>query len=225
MCLINEKELRFFKSFVSIPVVNTTLHLGTNIYFNVKKWNPYLETTLSATEHLAAYMASTPTIVGLVNKMEKPVVFIDSLAADGLQMLETKYPSIRMTPEDLAGEAHKQMIVLKGVGAKKLEALMHSICRQRKQQMECILNLLEASIGPKISIYVEVIERSVDDYLPPIESETIDESDQIKQRVFARLAYIPQRVQNRIVHRYNQFVLRITWTESESESGSENQIN
>ena len=223
MCLINQKELRFFKSFVSIPVVNTTLHLGTNFYFNVKKWNPYLETTLSLTEKMAAYMASTPSMLSLVNKMEKPVIFIDSLAADGLQMLETKYPSIRMTPEDLKGEAHKQMIVLKGVGAKKLEGLIGSICRQRRQQMECILNLLEATLGPKISIYVEVIERSVNDYLPPVECESIDETDLTKQRVFARLAYIPKKVQDRIAQRYNQFVFRVTWTESDSES--ENQIN
>jgi len=223
MCVINSVELRFFKSLVSIPVVNTTLHLGTNLYCNIKHWNPYLETTLSATEQMAIYVASTSTMKSVVNNMEKPVIFIDGLAADGLQMLESKYPSIRMTPQDLKEEAHKQMIVLRGIGATKFRLMMKSICRQNRQRLAYIYDLLEASVSPKIAIYVDIIEKSVEDYLP-LENEStdmmvMDVAD--RQRVFARLAFIPNKVQQRLVKRYNQLILRITWTESSPQSPAE----
>jgi len=180
--------------------------------------NPYIEATLETTEKIVVYIANTPTMKSVALRMETPVLFIDGLAADGLQMLESKYPSISMTPEDLKGEASKQMVALKDVSAKKLDEVMQAICRQRKLGMEKALHYLESLLSPKISIYVDIIEKTMDDYLPPVDAPNEDSEERNKQRVFARLAYIPHSVQQSLVHRYNQFVFRITWTESQEKN-------
>jgi len=224
MCFKKSEEFRFLKSFSSIPLINSALHLGSNVYFNVKTWNPYLETTLSGAEQMVVYIANTPTVTRVAHRIELPVLFVDKLAADGLQMLEDKYPAIRMTPENVKEEAHKQMVVMRGVGAKKLDQLVSSVCHQRRVQMERAFLLLESMFGPKVSIYVDVIEKTVNEYLPPIEDESTDQEIDIyrhnKQRVFARLAYIPHTVHERIIQRYNQFVLQVTWNEEPTQTYS-----
>jgi hypothetical protein len=215
MCFTHSEEFRFFKSLSSIPVVNSAVNIGSNIYVNLKKWNPYLETTFTATEQMVVYITETPTMISVAQKVEMPVLFVDKLATDGLLMLENKYPSIKMSTDEIKDEAIKQMVILQGVGAKKLYALMQSIGRQHRLGMERAVLFMESLISPKISVYVDVIERTVDNYLPPIEGESNDCQAIVahKQRVFARIAFIPQTVQQRIVQRYNQFVFRITWTE------------
>lgn len=216
MCFLDSENLRFYKTLSSIPVVNSALHIGSIVYRDLKKYNQYVGTALDSTEQIVVYIANTPTMKSVAIRMEKPVLFIDGLAADGIQMLGNKYPSIRMTPEDLKEEASKQMVALKDVGVNKLDEVMQAICRQRKLGMAKALHFFESMFSPKISIYVDIIEKTMNDYLPPVDGSNEQSSNGNRQRVFARLAFIPNTVEKDLRQRFNQFVFRITWTETES---------
>jgi len=213
------QEFHFFSVFSRIPLISYSLNIGINLYDHLKA-NQYLSTTLSTTEQLVVYIANTQSVLKVANKLEKPLVFVDSFACDSLQMLEQKYPSIRMAPEELREEAFNQMLVLKGFGVRKLDEVMHGICRQRRIGMHKAMAFLEALLDSRASIYVDIIERTVDDYLPPIEDRNDDQNDDQsmepmgRQKVFTRLVVIPHKVQERLVQRYNQFVFGITFNEN-----------
>jgi len=195
------------------------VNIGSNIYVNLKSCNPYVNTTLSTTEQLVVYIANQPSVEKMTHRLERPFSYVDTLACDSLSMLEQKYPSIRMAPDELKEEILKNLIVLRGLGAKKLEELLHRICRQRKHGMDMALHLLDSLLSNKIAIYVETIEKTVDDYLPPME----DRNDAIMnlngEKFFTRLVYLPNTIQERLAQRYNHFIFNITYNK-----GEDNQI-
>jgi len=222
----NIHEICFFNSLSRIPIINSMVNMGSNLYDTLKSWSPYVNNTLSTTEQLIIFIANKPSVLKLAQKLEKPLAFMDSYACYGLQSLEHKYPSICMAPEDFKDEAFNRVIVLKGVGIKKLEEVLHNICRQRKQGMNRAFLFLEALLSCKVAVYVDIIERTVDDYLPPIEDRDEDTNEghehqvvQLNdQRVFTRLAVIPYTVQERLAQRYNQFVFKVTYNENSEDN-------
>ena len=213
----NEQEFHFLSNISSIPLLIYAKNIGFNFYDNIKKYNPYLDSTLSTTEHLIVYIANTPSVQKVTQKLEKPLALMDTYACDGLQMLEQKYPSIRMAPEEFK-ESFNQMMVWKGMGAKKLEQVMHNICRQRRHGMEKALVLLEGLLSPRVEVYVNNIERTVDDYLPPLEDR--DDYQIVakdgSRRLLSRLAVIPMKVKSRLAQRYNHLVFNITWNDKQN---------
>jgi len=209
------QEKQFLSSVSTIPVVSSALRLGFNFYGNVKGLNPYVDTTLSTTEHLIVYVINTPSVQKWAKKLEKPLAVLDTYAYDGLQTLEHRYPSIRMDTDEFKEEAYKQMVVLKDMGVKRLEDLLHIICRQRKQRMEKALLILESMLSPRVEVYVDVIEKTVDNYLPPLEDRD-DDQTVTNKRMFQRLAVIPFVVKSRLSQRYNQMVFDVKWTENKN---------
>jgi len=212
-------EMHFIASVSSIPVINSVVNIGTNFYSNVKNYNRYVDTTLSKTENLIVFIIKAPTIQNLAKKLEKPLAALDTYAYDGLQTLEHRYPSIRMDTDEFKEEAYKQMIHLKDVGIKRVEQFVHIICRQRRQRMDKVLLILESMLSPRVEVYVDVLEKTVDNYLPPLEERDEDQNQvTTNKRMFHRLAVIPFKVKSRLAQRYHQMVFDVKWTSTENKN-------
>ena len=201
-----------------IPMVSYSLLVGSNVYHKLKRCHKYVETTLSTTEDLVLFMASVPTLQRMAHSVEMPLFYIDKVASDGLHRLQNKYPSIRMRPEDLRGETMRQMVVLRGAGARKLEDFVREICRRRRRGTGFALRYFETIFIPKMSIYMDIVERKIDDYLPPIDQPSNDGAvaDNRDEKVLSRIAYIPHTVHDRVVQRYHQYVLTVTFVDYET---------
>lgn len=215
---MSDHQFKFFKELSSIPMVSYGLQMGTNIYQNLKHCHHLVDRTLSTTEHLIEFIANAPSFQRMAHSVETPLSYVDNLASSGLHLIENKYPSIRMSPEELKDQTQNQMIVLRGHGAKRLEDFIRELCRRRQQNMVKVLEYFESLLGPKLSVYVDLVERTIDDCLPPIDQSSADHQSvkpKEDQKVLLRMAYIPRIVQQRIAQRYYQYVLKVTFVDNQ----------
>jgi hypothetical protein len=147
--------------------------------------------------------ASPVTVV--TKKLEKQISIADTLACNGLDTLEKKVPSIKKSPNEIKGEAMKRVIELKVYGINQMRII-------RKVSLEKAYSLLERplirGIRENLVHFLDVFDQTLDNFLPPTEAK---ETDLQKKEILARVVFIPFKVRERIVFRYNKLVDSISW--------------
>jgi len=208
----------FFELLLRIPMIDAVKKFGINVYDGLKQFNPYIDYTLMISERMVVMVAKSQTVSKVGKRLEKPLGIVDTYACNGLTALETKYPSIHMAPEEIKEEALNQMTSLKGKSYQKLDQFAVTLRRQRNIGMERAFNMLGGLLRSRLNIYVDVIDKTVDNYLPALEDGNHDDNrlDVIPEEtgVFTRLAYIPTKVQERLVQRYHNLVLKVTFSQN-----------
>jgi len=209
------RDEHFFALFLRIPLVHSVFNIGHNLLDNLKAFHPLVDTTLTSAEQVIYYIGSTQTVAKLSRTLERPLELVDSYAYSGLKRVEHNCPAILMKPEEMKAEALSRMTELRGMGAKKLEQIVSVIDSQRKEGMNRALVLLEGTFGNKVHFYVDIIDKTVDDYLPPLDEHSEDEIEMMavheskSKSMFTRLAAILPKVQKRIFQRYNHLVVKV----------------
>ncbi|XP_054166430.1 uncharacterized protein LOC128963911 [Oppia nitens] len=218
MTIAETTPYNFFELLLQIPIIVAIKKFGINLYDGLKRFNPYIDYTLMISERVVVMVASSQAVTKVGKRLEKPLGIVDSYACNGLTALETKYPSIHMAPEDFKEEALNQMTSFKGMSLQKLDQFKGTLSRQRKIGMDKAFHMLEGLLKSRLNIYVDVIDKTVDNYLPALEDGNYDNNklDVIPEEtgLMARLSYIPTKVQTRLVQRYNNLVLRVTFNEN-----------
>jgi len=211
MCAENEVKYNFFVLLMQIPVINTGLRIGTKVYNDIKKCNPFVESTLQTTEHTIDYLKKSETVAKLSQKLVKPLMLADVLACNGLKVVETKYPFILVAPQDFKVEAMKKMDDLKGYGNEKLVQLWSLADQHKDQALEKLCHYLDILVGSKVRVYVDLIDKKVDHYLPTDDTNADEESDSEDPNVFTRVSDLSSKIRNRISRRYHRLVLKVMW--------------
>jgi len=202
-------EYNFFVLLMRIPIISSCIKNGTKVYYDIKGCNSYMKSTLGSLEQSVDNVKSSETMSKISQTITKPLMIADGLACNGLQMLQTKYPAISITPEDLKVEALKKMEDLRGYGTQKLGQAWELVGQHRGQVMEKFWHLIDIIIGSKVSFYVDLIDKKVDHYMPPDQSDSpMEVSD---ENMFARVSGLSSKIRNRVTQRYQRLVLKVMW--------------
>jgi hypothetical protein len=168
-----------------------------------------MKSTLGSLEQTIDNVKSSETMSKISQTITKPLMIADGLACNGLQMIESKYPAILITPEDFKVEALKKMGHLRGYGAQKLGQAWEMVGEHRGQVVEKFWHLIDIIIGSKVSFYVDLIDKKVDHYMPPDQSDSpMEVSD---ENMFARVLGLSSKIRNRVTQRYQRLVLKVMW--------------
>ncbi len=196
----NQKEVQIFSRISSIPLVNSALIIVTDIYGRIKNYNHLLNATLSTTESSITYVATASPVTVVTKKLEKQISIADTLACNGLDTLEKKVPSIKKSPKEIKGEAMKRVIELKVYGINQMRVI-------RKVSLEKAYSVLEipliSAIRENLVHFLDVFDQTLDNFLPPTEGK---ETDLQRKELLARVVFLPFKVRERLVFRYNKFV-------------------
>jgi len=199
-------EVQIFTRVSSIPIVNSALILAFDIYGRIKNYNGLVNATLSTTEHSISYVATATPVCQVTKKLEKQISFADTIACNGLDTLEKKVPSIRKSPKEIKGEAIERVIELKVYGIKQITTMKEVSIQKLYLVMEQPFII---AIREKLVHYMDVIEKTLDDYLPANHEQK--ESDLQSKELFSRMAFLPTKVQERLHDRYNLLIDKISW--------------
>jgi len=193
-----------------IPIISSCIKNGTKVYYDIKGCNSYMKSTLGSLEQTVDNVKSSETMSKISQMSTKPLMVADGLACNGLQMLQTKYPAIFITPEDLKVEALKKMDDLRGYGAQKLGQAWELVGQHRGQVVEKFWHLIDIIIGSKVSFYVDLIDKKVDHYMPPDQqSDSLMEVSD--ENMFARVSGLSSKIRNRVTQRYQRLALKVMW--------------
>ncbi len=196
----NQKEVQIFSRISSIPLVNSALIIVTDIYGRIKNYNHLLNATLSTTESSITYVATASPVTVVTKKLEKQISIADTLACNGLDTLEKKVPSIKKSPKEIKGEAMKRVIELKVYGINQMRVI-------RKVSLEKAYSVLEipliSAIRESLVHFLDVFDQTLDNFLPPTEGK---ETDLQRKELLARVVFLPFKLRERLVFRYNKFV-------------------
>lgn len=196
----NQKEVQIFSRISSIPLVNSALIIVTDIYGRIKNYNHLLNATLSTTESSITYVATASPVTVVTKKLEKQISIADTLACNGLDTLEKKVPSIKKSPKEIKGEAMKRVIELKVYGINQMRVI-------RKVSLEKAYSVLEipliSAIRENLVHFLDVFDQTLDNFLPPTEGK---ETDLQRKELLARVVFLPFKLRERLVFRYNKFV-------------------
>jgi hypothetical protein len=149
-------------------------------------------------------VATASPVTVVTKKLEKQISIADTLACNGLDTLEKKVPSIKKSPNEIKGEAMKRVIELKVYGINQMRVI-------RKVSLEKAYSLFEIplkAIRENLIHFLDLFDQTLDNFLPPTEAK---ETDLQKRELLARVVFLPFKVRERIVFRYNKLVDSISW--------------
>jgi len=210
MSTANEFEYNFFMLLMQIPVINTGVRIGHKVYKDIKRCNPYVNTTLETTEQTIDYVKNSETIAKIHQRMGKPLMVADSLACNGLKIVEMKYPFILVAPEHFKVEAWKRMDDLKVYGGQKFGEMWQFVDEHKHVAIEKLYHYLDILIGSKVSFYVDLLDKKVDHFMPS-DSQQSDSETEDQKDMFGRVAGVASKIKNRISKRYHRLVLKVMW--------------
>jgi len=86
-----------------IPVVETTVETGKNIYEKVKDYNSATNWTISTAENTVskAVEIGTPYVAPVIQSLQGPIKKVDELICSGLDYVEVKVPAVNLPPAQL----------------------------------------------------------------------------------------------------------------------------
>jgi len=157
---------------VDIPVVKSALGYASGFYSRVKGYNPTLESGLSRAEQTVLLVADSAKPV--IQKLEKPINYADSLVCQGLDKLEEKVPSIKKSPDELKSAGWGTYEAIKSYGTDRLESLRSYVTTQATNASETqVAHVVIRSLDSAL----ELADQAMDNYLPLGQDEQEGESD------------------------------------------------
>jgi len=197
-----------------IPAIKSGANISRKVYYDIKSCNPYVMSTLDATEQTIDYVKKSEAMAKVGQKLGKPLAVADAMACNGLKVVEMKYPFILVAPQDFKVEALKRMHDLKGYGSRKFGQVLELADQHKHVALEKLWHYLDILVGSKVSFYVDLIDKQVDHYMPNDKPNgESDESDVvIGDNVFKRVSSLSSKIKGRISKRYHRLVLKVMWS-------------
>lgn len=189
-----QQTIQIVSRISSIPIIASTFSIASDIYIKMKNYNEMVNMALTKTELSIMFVKSKTNRV--TKKLEKPISIADTIACNGLDSLEKKVPVIKKSPNEIKGEALKQLLNFRSYGIKKLTIIKDMTVGE----VYIVMNApLMKFFNDRMVSSLGLIEKTMDKYLPPSEGNVIVE----KKFLVQRLCQVPVVLQHRLVNRYN----------------------
>jgi len=189
-----QQTIQIVSRISSIPIIASTFSIASDIYIKMKNYNEMVNMALTKTELSITFVKSKTNRV--TKKLEKPISIADTIACNGLDSLEKKVPVIKKSPNEIKGEALKQLLNFRSYGIKKLTIIKDMTVGE----VYIVMNApLMKFFNDRMVSSLGLIEKTMDKYLPPSEGNVIVE----KKFLVQRLCQVPVVLQHRLVNRYN----------------------
>lgn len=185
-----------------IPVVKSALNVATDWYGWVKGYNPVVESGLTRAEQTVLLVAGTARPV--IQKLEKPINYADSLVCQGLDKLEQKVPSIKKSPEELKSAGWEKLEEVKGYGTSSVDTVKTYVTSQVDRVRS---SSYAQAIVRSVDTAMELTEAAVDNYLPPAEDEPTEQVTDPNAPVVTRMSNLSEKMRRRL-YRYDFILMK-----------------
>jgi len=197
----NAVKIESISRLSSLPLVSSAINLAIDGYSRVKSYNRLISATLSGAEQSVIFMASTAK--PMIEKLEKPLSFADSIACQGLDKLEEKVPAVKKSPEEIKDETKKlfneskdQIENMKKYGAGKLQGMKDYGLNKVQSFYTPYFNVFTNSIDTAL----ELTNKAVDHYFPATADEPKPDAEVSKdgQTLVVRMSQLSEKMRRRM---------------------------
>jgi len=106
---------------VDLPVVKSALGVANDWYGWAKGCNSLVGSSLEKAEQTVWFVADSAKPV--IQKLEKPITYADSIVCQGLDKLEEKVPAIKKSPDELKNDGWGKLETIKGYGTAQVDSV------------------------------------------------------------------------------------------------------
>ncbi|XP_064556204.1 lipid storage droplets surface-binding protein 2 isoform X4 [Drosophila montana] len=101
-------HLESLERIIKLPVVNAAWDKSQDVYGKVKGKNRVFNWALNAAEDCVA--RAVTTAAPIVNRLDRPIAYVDQTLVKGIETLEVKAPIIKDTPQEIYAQAKNRVI-------------------------------------------------------------------------------------------------------------------
>ncbi|XP_032594557.1 lipid storage droplets surface-binding protein 2 isoform X2 [Drosophila grimshawi] len=101
-------HLESLERIIKLPVVNAAWDKSQDVYGKVKGKNRVFNWALNAAEDCVA--RAVTTAAPIVNRLDRPIAYVDQTLVKGIESLEVKAPIIKDTPQEIYTQAKNKVI-------------------------------------------------------------------------------------------------------------------
>ncbi|XP_017964685.1 lipid storage droplets surface-binding protein 2 isoform X2 [Drosophila navojoa] len=101
-------HLESLERIIKLPVVNAAWDKSQDVYGKVKGKNRVFNWALNAAEDCVA--RAVTTAAPIVNRLDRPIAYVDQTLVKGIETLEVKAPIIKDTPQEIYAQAKNKVI-------------------------------------------------------------------------------------------------------------------
>ncbi|XP_017853280.1 lipid storage droplets surface-binding protein 2 isoform X4 [Drosophila busckii] len=101
-------HLESLERIIKLPVVNAAWDKSQDVYGKVKGKNRVFSWALNAAEDCVA--RAVTTAAPIVNRLDRPIAYVDQTLVKGIEQLEVKAPIIKDTPQEIYTQAKNKVI-------------------------------------------------------------------------------------------------------------------
>jgi len=196
-------EIQIITRVAQLPLVHSAWGIATDGYSRIKSYNNLVKATLNKAERSILYVAESAKPV--IQKLDKPLTFADSIACTGLDKLQQKVPAINKSPEELRGETKKwydsgvnRMEDIKKMGTDRVKGIKDYGYNKVHDSITNVLNTpYFQALLKSVDTAIVLTENTVDHYLPPAPNEPRTEETK-DQNLVSRMGHLSDKMRKRV---------------------------
>ncbi|XP_017870985.1 lipid storage droplets surface-binding protein 2 isoform X3 [Drosophila mojavensis] len=183
-------HLESLERIIKLPVVNAAWDKSQDVYGKVKGKNRVFNWALNAAEDCVA--RAVTTAAPIVNRLDRPIAYVDQTLVKGIETLEVKAPIIKDTPQEIYAQAKNKVIDVvqphlervvkfKAAGQQKAASLKDLAWQKANEVLATQYGSLAVN---GVDTTTALAERLLEYYFPKSESDIEEDND--KQKAVVR---------------------------------------
>ncbi|XP_064556203.1 lipid storage droplets surface-binding protein 2 isoform X3 [Drosophila montana] len=184
-------HLESLERIIKLPVVNAAWDKSQDVYGKVKGKNRVFNWALNAAEDCVA--RAVTTAAPIVNRLDRPIAYVDQTLVKGIETLEVKAPIIKDTPQEIYAQAKNRVIDVvqphlervvkfKAAGQQKAASLKDLAWQKANEVLATQYGSLAVN---GVDTTTALAERLLEYYFPKCESDVEEDNDN-KQNAVVR---------------------------------------
>ncbi|TDG43556.1 hypothetical protein AWZ03_010031 [Drosophila navojoa] len=183
-------HLESLERIIKLPVVNAAWDKSQDVYGKVKGKNRVFNWALNAAEDCVA--RAVTTAAPIVNRLDRPIAYVDQTLVKGIETLEVKAPIIKDTPQEIYAQAKNKVIDVvqphldrvvkfKAAGQQKAASLKDLAWQKANEVLATQYGSLAVN---GVDTTTALAERLLEYYFPKSDSDIEEDND--KQKAVVR---------------------------------------
>ncbi|EDV91941.1 lipid storage droplets surface-binding protein 2 isoform X1 [Drosophila grimshawi] len=184
-------HLESLERIIKLPVVNAAWDKSQDVYGKVKGKNRVFNWALNAAEDCVA--RAVTTAAPIVNRLDRPIAYVDQTLVKGIESLEVKAPIIKDTPQEIYTQAKNKVIDVvqphlervvkfKAAGQQKAASLKDLAWQKANEVLATQYGSLAVN---GVDTTTALAERLLEYYFPKCDSDVEEDNDN-KQNAVAQ---------------------------------------
>ncbi|ALC49753.1 Lsd-2, partial [Drosophila busckii] len=184
-------HLESLERIIKLPVVNAAWDKSQDVYGKVKGKNRVFSWALNAAEDCVA--RAVTTAAPIVNRLDRPIAYVDQTLVKGIEQLEVKAPIIKDTPQEIYTQAKNKVIDVvqphiervvkfKAAGQQKAASLKDLAWQKANEVLATQYGSLAVN---GVDTTTALAERLLEYYFPKCDSDVEEDNDD-KQNAVVR---------------------------------------